>query len=222
MPAPPLSVAVLVSGEGTTLDGLAELASGGAMPVRIVLVACDRPNAPAIERARRRGLRTIVLPFRGSEPSEWSRTLSHELESAGTDLVVLAGFLSVLPPTFTERWTGRTINVHPSLLPRFGGPGLYGAKVHRAVLDAGATETGATVHVVTQDVDRGPILGQVSLPVRPSDTPESLRERLHPHEVRLLAEVLGRFADGTFPLPYPVPVRAPAPLGAGPAASDPA
>lgn len=197
-----LPIAVLVSGEGTTLDALAKRAAEGQLPVRIVLVVADRPNAPAIERARRRGLATVVLPSRGLEPRVWSERLSRELEGAGAELVVNAGLLSILPDDWVERWAGRAINLHPSLLPRFGGRGMYGDRVHRAVLAAGDPETGATVHLVTGDVDAGPVIAQERVPVRPGDTPEMLRARLHPVEVELLASTLRRFADGSLPLPY--------------------
>ncbi len=198
-----LTVAVLVSGEGTTLEGIAELQGGGHLPVRLALVVADRPHIPAIERARRRGLPTVVLPSRGAEPESWGRTLSDELTRHGVEVVVLAGFLSILPPSWIDRWRGRAINVHPSLLPRHGGPGMYGPRVHQAVLDAGETETGVTVHLVTAEVDRGPIIVQERVPVAPGDTPTSLRQRVHPIEVGLLAATLRRFADGSLPLPYP-------------------
>lgn len=197
-----LPIAVLVSGEGTTLDALAHLARDGALPARIVLVVADRAQAPAIDKAQRHGLPTRTLPSRGVPPDEWGRQLTAELEGRGTELVVLAGFLTILPPSWVERWRGRAINLHPALLPRYGGPGMYGPRVHRAVIAAKDAETGATVHLVTSDVDGGPILGQARLSVRPDDTPDSLRARLHPVEVELLARTIRRFAEGTLPLPY--------------------
>ncbi len=205
-----LPIAVLVSGEGTTLEGLAELAVGGHLPVRIALVVSDRPQIPAIERARRRGIPTVVLPTRGVDPDAWSDRLTKELVDKDVELVVLAGFLSILPARWVDRWRGRAINIHPSLLPRHGGPGMYGPKVHRAVLASGDRETGATVHVVTSDVDAGPTVAQERLPVLPNDTAESLRVRLHPIEVALLATTLRRFAEGQLSLPYSGPGATPA------------
>ncbi len=200
-----LPIGVLVSGEGTTLDGLAELALGDHLPARIALVVADRPHAPALEKARRRGLPTLVLPSRGVVPDAWAARLTTELIDQGVELVVLAGFLTILPPSFVARWQGRAINIHPSLLPRYGGPGMYGARVHAAVLAAHDPETGATVHLVTGDVDGGPTIAQERVPVEPGDTPETLRARVHPAEVALLAATIRRFADGALPLPYPGP-----------------
>ncbi len=139
---------------------------------------------------------------RGATPA-WGERLTVEIASHRADLVVLAGFLSILPPNWIERWRGRAVNLHPSLLPRYGGRGMYGLRVHAAVLAAGETETGATVHLVTGAVDGGPAVAQARVPVRPGDTPERLRDRLRPVEVELLAVTVRRFADGTLPLPYP-------------------
>jgi phosphoribosylglycinamide formyltransferase 1 len=198
-----LAVGFLVSGEGTTLDALAELASGGHLPIRVALVVSDRPRAPTIEKARRRGLPTQVLPARGVPREAWAARLTQELRDRGVELVVNAGFLTILPDSWVAAWRGRGVNLHPSLLPRYGGRGFYGSHVHEAVLAAGDRETGATVHLISEELDRGTVIAQARLPVLPGETVASLRERLHPVEVELLAETLRRFADGSLPLPYP-------------------
>jgi phosphoribosylglycinamide formyltransferase 1 len=201
--ARPLPIAVFVSGEGTTLEGLVATVRAEALPVRVALVVVDRPEAPALARAERLGLPVRVLPSRGVDRNEWGRQVTDELTAAGVELVVLAGFLRMLPASWVVRWQGRAINIHPALLPRYGGPGMYGDHVHRAVLAAGDRESGATVHLVTAEVDGGPILAQERVPIRPDDTPETLRARLHPVEVALLAATVRRFATGELPLPYP-------------------
>ncbi len=198
-----LRVAVLVSGEGTTLDGLADALSAIASPTEIVAVLSDRPDVVAIERARRRGLPVEVLAPGADAPERWGERMTDALAARGAELVVLAGFLSFLPDGWVARWRGRALNLHPSLLPRYGGRGMYGRRVHEAVLRAGDAETGATVHLVTGAVDAGPTVAQARLAVRPDDTPETLRARLRPVEVSLLAETVDRFARGDLPLPYP-------------------
>ena len=205
-----LPIAVLASGEGTTLEGLAEEIDAGRLPARIVLVVSDRPGAHALDRARRRAIPAVLLPARGVDREAWSARLTEEVSAHRAQLVVLAGFLRIFPASWVERWRGRAINLHPALLPKYGGPGMYGHHVHEAVLAAQDAETGATVHLVTGTVDGGPILLQERIPVVPGDTPDSLRERVHPVEVRLLAEVIRRFAEGAWLLPYPDLVAAPA------------
>lgn len=197
-----LALGVLASGEGTTLDALAEQAAGGHVPARIAIVVSDRPYAPVLEKARRRGLATAVLPLKGASPDEWAARATKVLTEAGVELVVLAGFLSILPPAFTKAWEGRAVNIHPSLLPRYGGRGLYGDRVHAAVLASGDTETGATIHLVTDDVDGGPVLVQQRVLVEPGDTPERLRHRVQAAERVALYSVIARFAEGAWPLPY--------------------
>jgi len=203
-----VTLAVLVSGAGTTLEGLAERIDSGQLPARIAVVLADRTEAPAVDRARRRGFDTLVRPVRTmASGAAWSEAVVPELERRGVDLVVLAGFLAVLPPEFVARYPGRILNLHPSLLPKYGGRGMYGMRVHDAVLRSGDAETGVTVHLVTEAVDAGPILAQERVAIRPDDTPERLRERLHPIEVDLLAATIARFASGELPMP-------PAPPGA--------
>ncbi len=197
-----VALGVLASGEGTTLDALAEQAAGGHVPARIAIVLSDRPYAPVLEKARRRGLATAVLPLKGTPPDKWTAQATKILSEAGVELVVLTGFLSILPPAFTRTWEGRTINLHPSLLPRYGGKGLYGDKVHAAVLAAGDAETGATIHLVTEDVDGGPVLAQQKVLVEPGNTPERLRLRVQAAERVALYSVIARFAEGEWPLPY--------------------
>jgi phosphoribosylglycinamide formyltransferase 1 len=199
----PLRVAVLASGEGTTLDDLATELAPDLLRVEIVLVVSDRDDAGVLARARRHGIPTEVVRSRGADAPGWSSRLTASLESAGTDVVVLAGYLSILPADWVERWRGRALNLHPSLLPKYGGKGMHGLRVHAAVIAAGESETGATVHLVTGTVDGGPPIRQERLAVRADDTPESLRARLHPVEVRLVASTLRDIASGALSLPYP-------------------
>jgi len=199
----PLRVAVLASGEGTTLDDLATEVESEPERVRIVLVVSDREGAGVLERARRHAIPTDVIRSRGPGAEGWSARLSERLTDARVDVVLLAGYLSILPPDWVDRWKGRALNLHPSLLPKYGGKGMHGLHVHAAVLAGGETETGATVHLVTGTVDGGPPLRQERLAIRHDDTAESLRARLHPVEVRLAARTLRDFADDALPLPYP-------------------
>jgi phosphoribosylglycinamide formyltransferase 1 len=200
---PALMLGVLASGEGTTLEGLADAFATDPSAVRIAVVISDRPGARVLERAQRRALPTAVVPLAGPVTDAWADRVTAELVAHHVDLIVLAGFLPILPPSWVERWQGRAINTHPSLLPRHGGRGMYGRRVHEAVLAAGDRETGATVHLVTNTLDGGPAVAQERMAVAPGDTPETLRARVRPLEVSLLAATILRFADRTLPLPYP-------------------
>ncbi|MGI0155749.1 MAG: phosphoribosylglycinamide formyltransferase, partial [Thermoplasmata archaeon] len=200
---PPLRVGVLASGEGTTFEGLARALASDRAVAEIVVLLSDRPSVRALEIARARDIPTVVVPRDGANERRWSDRVSAELAARRVDLVVLAGFLSILPPPWVDRWRGRAVNLHPSLLPRYGGRGMHGRRVHEAVLAAGEEESGVTVHLVTGTVDGGPPVAQERVPVCPGDTPVSLRERLRPVEVALLAATVRRFATGALPLPYP-------------------
>ena len=168
-------IAVLVSGGGTNLEALLNAQEAGALPHgEIVLVLSSNPEAYALERAKRRGVPAIPLSRKqlGQEPFEAA------LMEDRVDLVVLAGFLSILSADFVRRWPDRIVNVHPSLIPAFCGKGYYGLKVHEAALRRGVRVTGATVHLVNEIPDGGRILLQKAVDILPGDTPETLQRRV--------------------------------------------
>ena len=183
-PTTPMRVAVLASGAGSNVQTLIE-ACGPEAPARIVLVAGERPDAGAFERARQAGIETAVIHHPGRAPE-----ILEALTDAGADVVVLAGYLKLVPPEVIRAYVGRMVNIHPALLPAFGGPGMYGLRVHRAVLAAGATVTGATVHHVTDEYDAGPIVAQWPVAVRAHDTPETLAARVLEAEQELSPAVV--------------------------------
>ena len=178
----PLPVAVLVSGGGTNLQALLDALRDSGI-ARVARVVASAAGAGALERARRAGVSTVVL----TDPEDPA-----ELVTATGDarLVVLAGYVKRVPPAAVARLRWRVINIHPALLPAFGGPGMYGRRVHEAVLESGATLSGATVHYVDEEYDRGPIIAQWPVPVRPHDTPETLAARVLEVEHRLLPQVV--------------------------------
>ena len=172
-------IAVLVSGGGTNLEALLNAQETGALPHgEIVLVLSSNPEAYALERAKRRGVPAIPLSRKqlGQEPFE--AALMEALTQYRVDLVVLAGFLSILSADFVLRWPDRIVNVHPSLIPAFCGKGYYGLKVHEAALRRGVRVTGATVHLVNEIPDGGRILLQKAVDILPGDTPETLQRRV--------------------------------------------
>jgi phosphoribosylglycinamide formyltransferase-1 len=195
----PMHVAVAVSGRGSNLDALLG-ALGPDAPARVVVVLSSRPDAAALERAAASGVPSVALRD-PADSAEWLGVL----ERHAVDLVVLAGYLKLVPSGVIARFRGRIINVHPALLPSFGGKGMYGRRVHEAVLASGARESGATVHLVDEVYDRGAILGQVRVPVLPGDDPDRLAARVLEVEHRLLpAAVLAAAAAG-----HPVPIHEP-------------
>ena len=172
-------IAVLVSGGGTNLEALLNAQEAGALPHgEIVLVLSSNPEAYALERAKRRGVPAIPLSRKqlGQEPFE--AALMEALTQYRVDLVVLAGFLSILSEDFVRLWPDRIFKVHPSLIPAFCGKGYYGLKVHEAALRRGVRVTGATVHLVNEIPDGGRILLQKAVDILPGDTPETLQRRV--------------------------------------------
>nr|WP_253292708.1 phosphoribosylglycinamide formyltransferase [Intestinimonas sp. MSJ-38] len=170
----------MVSGGGTNLQALLDAQKRGEIPDgEITLVIASRKKAYALERARMAGVPALALPRRDYEnPADYDAALLTALQEAGVELVVLAGFLCVLGEKMLKGYEGRIVNVHPSLIPAFCGDGFYGLHVHEAALERGVKVTGATVHLVNEVTDGGPILLQKAVEVLESDTPESLQKRV--------------------------------------------
>ena len=175
-----VKIGVLVSGGGTNLQALLDAQKRGEIPDgEIALVIASRKKAYALERARMAGVPALALPRRDYETTaDYDAALLTALQQAGVELVVLAGFLCVLGEKMLRGYEGRIVNVHPSLIPAFCGDGFYGLHVHEAALRRGVKVTGATVHLVNEVTDGGPILLQKAVEVLPNDTPESLQKRV--------------------------------------------
>jgi phosphoribosylglycinamide formyltransferase-1 len=193
-----LSVAVLISGTGSNLRALLEAAEDPGYPARIVAVGADR-DAAGLAHAEAFGIPRFVVPFRDHPTREhWAEELGRRLEEIQPDLIVLSGLMRLLPAQLVARWQPRIINTHPAYLPEF--PGAHGV---RDALAAGVEQTGASVIVVDDGVDTGPVLAQERIPVLPGDTEDSLHERIKPVERRLLIDVVRRIATGELSLAAP-------------------
>ena len=187
-----MKIAILISGSGSNMDVLA-LDMTGDHPARARLVISNVPDAGGLEKARALGIETAVVDhraFKGDRPG-FEAALQEKLVEAGIDAVCLAGFMRILTPGFVSLWTGRMLNIHPSLLPKYRG-----LNTHARAIEAGDPEAGCTVHIVTGDLDDGPILGQARVPVQSDDTSETLAARVLEQEHILYPEVLRRFASG--------------------------
>jgi phosphoribosylglycinamide formyltransferase-1 len=192
---PPLRIAVLLSGSGTSLENLLEWIGSGRLDAQVVVVIASKAGAFGLERARRHGIPAVAIPRREHPDVEaFNDALHVELARHAVDLVALLGFLS---PFHTRgRYGGRVINVHPALIPAFSGKGFYGHRVHEAVLESGVKLTGATVHFADDEYDHGPIILQEAVPVRDDDTPDTLAARVQEVERRLVPEAIRLFAAG--------------------------
>lgn len=186
-----LPIVVLLSGQGTNLLAIEAAARAGA-PLEIRAVLSDRAAAPGLERARERGLHAEALaPASFPDRAAHDAALAERIDAYAPRAVVLAGYMRILTPPFVARFAGRLLNIHPSLLPKY--PGLH---THRRALEAGDTEHGATVHYVTDELDGGPRVARVVVPVRPGDTADTLSARVQAGEHRLYPTVLGWLAAG--------------------------
>ena len=185
-------VAILISGGGSNMVSLVNSMQDDH-PARAVLVVSNDPNAGGLAKAQALGVPTACIdhkPF-GKDRAAFEAALQNTLEAADPDIICLAGFMRILTPDFTEKWEGRMLNIHPSLLPKYKG-----LHTHARALEAGDREHGCSVHEVTAALDDGPILGQARLSVRPDDTADTLAARLLPLEHSLYPAVLRRFAAG--------------------------
>lgn len=178
-------IAILASGSGTNAQRLVEHFIGHSL-AEVVLIGCDQPRAGVIQRAWDLGVPSFL--FNGTALKDG--TVQHELETQRIDLVVLAGFLRLIPAELVRAFPRRIVNIHPALLPAYGGKGMYGANVHTAVVAAGETESGITIHYVDERYDEGEHIAQFTCPVLPTDTPETLAARIHALEHAHFPEVV--------------------------------
>lgn len=180
MPGAPVRAAVFASGSGSNFQALldAEAAGGDTHPWRTVLLVADRDTAGALKRAESAGVPARVIPVSGRPADEVGADTLAQLEEAGVQVVFLAGYLRLIPAAVVARYPRRILNIHPALLPSFGGKGMWGRHVHEAVLASGARVSGPTVHYADEAYDEGSIIAQWPVPVRPGDTPDDLAARV--------------------------------------------
>jgi len=191
-----MRIGLLASHEGTTLQAIIEACSTGAIRGDVVVIISNNRESGALRRARARSISAHHLSAQTHPvPAELDAAIGQALVDHGVDVVVLAGYMKKLGPQTLSRFRGRVLNAHPALLPRFGGPGMYGLHVHRAVLAAGEERTGASVHLVNEEYDAGPVIAQREVEVDPGDSPETLAERVQAAERDLLIETLRRMGD---------------------------
>lgn len=183
-------IGVLVSGGGSNLQSIIDKSKSGELQCKVEVVIGDR-ECYGVERAKEAGIDGYTLD-RKQLKKELCREIDKIVSKKEVDLIVLAGFLSIIDEEFVNKWKGRIINIHPSLLPKFGGPGMYGIRVHEAVLKAGEQESGCTVHYVDTAVDSGEIIAQKRVKVLEGDTPEILQKRVLVEEHKLLPESIAK------------------------------
>ena len=192
-----LNLVVLASGGGTNLQAIIDNIEAGKVDAQIRAVISNNSKSGALERARKHNIPDIHLSHKQfATPEEFDQKLLSILKEKETDLVVLAGYMKMLSPAVIRAYKNRIINIHPALLPAFGGKGMYGIHVHEAVIESGVKVTGVTVHTVDEVYDHGPILFQKCVPVLGDDTPESLQKRVLPFEHEAYSEVIQLFAEG--------------------------
>jgi formyltetrahydrofolate-dependent phosphoribosylglycinamide formyltransferase len=187
-----------VSGSGRTLENLLRLQRDGNTAYTITCVIASRPDCRGADLARQAGLPLFCHRFPSSTDPQLEGELTAFLRQNAVDWIVLAGFLRPLP--VLSPWRDRIVNIHPALLPKFGGKGMYGMNVHRAVIAAGESESGATVHFVNEHYDEGAVIAQIKVPVQTGDSPEDLAARVFAAETKLYPDVINKLISGQLPL----------------------
>jgi phosphoribosylglycinamide formyltransferase-1 len=188
-------LAVLVSGGGTTLQNLIDRIVAGTLDAEVCLVIASKPGTKGLERAARHGIASDVVEWPGAERStEFDTKITRAVDAAGADLVIMGGFLRLW--NFPAHWNGRVINIHPALLPAFGGQGMYGHHVHEAVVASGTKVSGCTVHFASGEYDKGPIILQRTVPVHFTDTPDDVATRVFAEECEAYPEAINLYGQG--------------------------
>ena len=195
-----LKLGFLASRNGTSMRTIVEATKTGALPAEARLVVSNNRNAGALAFAAEQGVPQLVIPTQ-PDPDAADAQLAQALDEAGVELVVLSGYLRRLGPKTLARYRNRILNIHPGLLPEFGGEGMYGRRVHEAVIASGVAESGATIHAVDEIYDHGPVIVRRTVPVLAGDTAESLEARVTAMEPAFFLETLGRIAAGDLRLP---------------------
>ncbi len=191
-----MRIAAMASHGGSILQAVLDACQTGALAAEVVLVISNNSNAGALQRARSAGIETLHLSSRTHpDPEALDSAIINALQQAGANWLLLSGYMKKLGPNTLNAYRNRILNTHPALLPKFGGQGFYGRKVHEAVLAAGESESGATVHLVDEAYDTGPILAQVRVPIRNNESAASLEERVKTAERKLLLETLALLAE---------------------------
>lgn len=190
-----LNLAVLISGSGSNLQAIINACAEPDFPARLQLVLSNRPEAYGLERAKKAGIPHFCVDHAlYKNRTDFEAALQEKLEKYPVDLICLAGFMRILTGDFISKWPNKIINTHPALLPKFGGKGMFGAHVHAAVLAAGETESGASIHYVIPEVDQGPVILQKTVPVLADDTTETLAARVIAQEHKAYPEAIRQIA----------------------------
>lgn len=197
-----LRLGVLASHGGTNLQSIIDSCEAARIPAEVAVVISNNSQSGALERARKHKIEAVHLSNKQFPDNEdLDEAIVKVLKENGVDLVCLAGYMKKRGPKFLAAFKNRILNIHPALLPKFGGKGFYGMRVHEAVLAAKEKESGVTVHIVDESYDHGPILAQEKVPVLPNDTAESLAARILVEEHKIYSEVIGKIATGDIKLP---------------------